>query len=53
MKTYDGGCSDALLAGTFDMNGTVDLNINTEGCGTIDNVGPRHLFGSFGRLMRF
>jgi len=38
-ETYDGGCL-TLLAGTFDMNGTVDLNINTEGCGTIDNVGP-------------
>jgi hypothetical protein len=38
-ETYEGGCL-TLLAGTFDLNGTVDLNINTDGCASLDNVGP-------------
>jgi hypothetical protein len=38
-QSYDGGCL-TLLAGTFDMNRDVNLNINTEGCGTVENVGP-------------
>jgi hypothetical protein len=38
-ETYEGGCL-TLLAGTFDLNGTVDLNINTDGCASLDDVGP-------------
>jgi len=37
-ETYGGGCL-TIIAGTFDLNGSVDLNLDTAGCGIIEKLG--------------